>query len=73
MSSMDEFEKNLEQLLNACSRENDSNTPDFVLARYLVACLQAWNEGVQERERWYGRSPSIAETSLFPEEDPDGH
>ncbi len=51
-----QFAKRLEKLLNAHSRENASNTPDFILAQYLLACLAAWNRGVQQRETWYGRS-----------------
>src|SRR4249920_1833933 len=55
MSRLDAFEKDLEHLLNKHSMENDSNTPDFILARYLVECLHAWNEGILARETWYGR------------------
>ena len=51
------FEKALTDLLNFYSEENDSNTPDFILAQYLLACLAAWNVGVQQRENWYGRDP----------------
>jgi hypothetical protein len=50
-----QFAQRLERLLNAHSRENASNTPDFILAQYLLACLEAWNRGVQQRETWYGR------------------
>ena len=35
--------------------ENDSNTPDFILAEYLCECLERFNSGIRERERWYGR------------------
>jgi hypothetical protein len=56
MSQMDSFEKELEFLLNKYSRENDSNTPDFVLAKYLVNCLHTWNDSVSAREVWYGRT-----------------
>lgn len=44
--------------LNRYSAENESNTPDFILAKFLLGCLQAWDNGVRERERWYGRSPN---------------
>ena len=58
------FEKNLEQLLNKFSQENGSNTPDFILARYLMACLEAFNSAVLRRESWYGRdSRSFAESN----------
>jgi hypothetical protein len=50
-----EFEKDLEVLLNRHSQEQGSNTPDFILASYLMTCLQAWNAAVMWREKWYGR------------------
>ena len=49
------FEKELEQLINCHSKENESNTPDFILAQYLNACLAAFNITIQQRETWYGR------------------
>ena len=52
---MTEFRKELEALLNRHSIENDSDTPDYILAGYLLACLRAWNQWVPERDRWYGR------------------
>ena len=55
------FEKELERLINKNSAESSSNTPDFILAQYLNACLLAWNTGVQQRESWYGRDPRPSE------------
>jgi hypothetical protein len=52
-----QFAQRLESLLNAHSQENASDTPDFLLAEYLVGCLTLWNQTVQARERWYGRGP----------------
>lgn len=49
------FCKELESLLNRYSKENDSNTPDFILAEYLQQCLVAWNLAMAAREEWYGR------------------
>jgi hypothetical protein len=51
------FERELESLINRFSQENASNTPDFILAEYLLLCLAAWNRGVTAREKWYGREP----------------
>ena len=51
------FQQELEQLINKHSQENGSNTPDFVLAKYMHNCLGAFNEAVQDRELWYGRKP----------------
>lgn len=55
--SESDFSTELESLLNRHSMENASNTPDFILAHYLLGCLNVWNVGVQQRETWYGRDP----------------
>jgi len=41
-------------VLNKHSVENDSDTPDFILAGYLVKCLEAWNAHVRWRRTWWG-------------------
>jgi hypothetical protein len=43
-------------LLNEYSRENRSDTPDFILADFLVGALRVFDDAVSRRERWYGRS-----------------
>jgi hypothetical protein len=63
-SRLRNFKRELTTLLNSYSFENDSNTPDFILARYLLNCLNAWNDAVMERETWHGRTtPAIATTA----------
>jgi len=52
---MSDFHRELQDLINRHSKENDSNTPDHILAIYLEGCLQAFNTAVQQRETWYGR------------------
>jgi hypothetical protein len=49
------FAQRLESLINAHSQENGSDTPDFILAQYLLGCLAVWNDTVKRREKWYGR------------------
>lgn len=34
--------------------ENESNTPDFLLADYLMRCLQTWEAVTRRRDEWYG-------------------
>ena len=51
------FRSELESALNRCSMENSSNTPDWILAQFLVGCLDAFDAGVRARETWYGRDP----------------
>lgn len=55
----------LAELINKHSRENWSNTPDFILAQYMMGCLEAFEQAVQQRETWYGRDarPSAKLTS----------
>jgi len=48
-----EFERELQDLLNRHSKENDSDTPDFVLAAYLQDCLNAFERATRHRERWH--------------------
>ena len=47
------FRKELEQLLNKNCMENGSNTPDFLLANYMLACLNAADMLISERDRWH--------------------
>jgi hypothetical protein len=51
------FREALEQIINRYSLENGSNTPDFILGHYLTNCLGAFNRAINEREKWYGRTP----------------
>lgn len=52
------FEKDLASLINRHSMENGSDTPDFILAEYLVGQLKAFNETTNARRKWYG-DPSL--------------
>lgn len=45
----DNFRKELEKLINRYSRENGSQTPDFILAAYLADCLVAFDRAVNQR------------------------
>lgn len=46
----DKFLTELRTLINKYSKENDSNTPDFVLAEYLSQSLKNFNYIVNYRE-----------------------
>lgn len=48
-----EFHKELEELLNKHSKENGSNTPDFVLAGFLSGCLAAFDGSVLIRDQYH--------------------
>lgn len=65
----DELRTDLKRLLNRHSAENRSNTPDHVLAQYLIHCLDAFNYAVRYRASWYGRIDAPGSGSVpFPSE-----
>jgi len=45
-----EFRDTLEHLINRTNMEAGSNTPDFILANYLLECLQAFDRASNLRE-----------------------
>lgn len=53
------FERELAGLINRHSKENESNTPDFILAQYMLNCLNAFTLASRAREKWYGKELSI--------------
>lgn len=61
----EDFKQELETLINRFSLENGSDTPDFILAKYLWDCLNAFNQAVAWREYNNGRKSNIF--SLAPE------
>ena len=52
---MSKFQLELAELINRHSKENNSDTPDFMLAEYLKDCLKAADHLINKRENWYGR------------------
>jgi hypothetical protein len=62
------FRADLIDVINNYSKENGSNTPDFILADYLVGCLNNFNNIVKQREHWYGRENQfIGDTNIPPQ------
>lgn len=51
------FHKELQALINKHGLEKYSNTPDFVLAEYLMNCLKCFDLATGHRETFYGRAP----------------
>lgn len=52
----DTLKEELAALLNRHSRENASNTPDFILAEFMLTSLAAFEHASRQREEWFGRS-----------------
>jgi len=58
------FEKELEQLINRYSKENESNTPDWLLAEYIRGCLSVYSTVVLKRDKYYGRGKNCISDNL---------
>ena len=55
MKTRDDLVKTIAGILNSCSRESCSNTPDFILAEVMVQSLEVFERRTRARERWHGR------------------
>lgn len=67
------FDQELRALINKHSKENGSNTPDFILSRYLRDCLDVFNNAVLARSNWYGnRDGTILDHHRFDVRSTDG-
>ena len=53
MKAVSKFEKELAAVINKYSKENESDTPDFILAEYLKNCLRAFSVATQKRNKWF--------------------
>lgn len=63
----DKLRQELTSLLNRYSVENLSDTPDFILAVFMLNCLAAFNEAQRGRQKWYGQNqPSRYEPCTCP-------
>lgn len=51
------FEQELRTLINRRSLESASNTPDFILAAFLLRMLEVFAETVNARDRWFSFTP----------------
>lgn len=67
--------REIEHVLNKHCAENESNTPDFILAEYLMECLAAFDRASRKRERWYGYQlvPARADGSCVKLDEPAAH
>ena len=52
-----EFVKELTNLVNKYSKENGSDTPDWILAEHMYRSMQSFDQSVIHREQFYGRKP----------------
>jgi len=59
MIDMKLFKIEIENLINIHSIDNELNTPDYILADYLVNCLENYRKINEQREKWYGRGAEV--------------
>jgi hypothetical protein len=65
------FRSELEGLINRYSIESGSNTPDYILADYLMDCLRAFDSAVNVRTEWYRDTPDGADrTAIIAQDNP---
>jgi hypothetical protein len=48
------FKKELLSLINTYCMEADSDTPDYILAEYMIQCLKLFNKSTQARDMHMG-------------------
>ncbi len=48
------FNSRLSSLLNSYSIDNDCDTPDYILAEYLIKCLAVFKEAIKSKQRHSG-------------------
>lgn len=49
------FVRDVASAVNCNSAENTSNTPDFILAEFMVKTLEAYESAVRRRAKWYDK------------------
>ena len=47
------FHEDLKHLINSYCIESGSNTPDFILAQYIMGCLENFDMCVRRRDEWF--------------------
>lgn len=43
----------IREVINCECAERNSNTPDYILAEYLLDCLAAFDKATMARDNWY--------------------
>ncbi len=47
------FTREVAKLINRFSLENESDTPDYILAAFMVSSLDLFQSRIRERTEWY--------------------
>lgn len=59
MSNIENFQKELTNLINKHSLDNDANTPDYILSNILTDVLTSIIVRTKERDDWYNTDHDI--------------
>lgn len=54
---MGKLEHEIARTLNAFCKDEESDTPDWILAQYLLKCLEAWRYATVQRDAWFDFRP----------------
>ena len=57
------FIKEIAAVINKYSMENNSNTPDFILAEMLLGFLTVFENTTRKREEWFGEKSDVGKCS----------
>lgn len=61
---LNDFKRDMTDLINRYSMEAGSNTPDFILAEHVVHSIREFNATTRLRDAWYGRTPLQSEPQV---------
>lgn len=53
------FEKELENLISRYSKDEESNTPDYIIAEHMKNSMDNFHRATKLRDNWYGGRRSI--------------
>lgn len=67
MNKPNSLREEIEHAINCHSAENGSNTPDYILANFLMTVLEAFDAAVNAREKLAGREPAPTQRPNCPE------
>lgn len=56
---MGDFKKELEKLVNKYSKDNAADTPDFILADYLIGCLDVFEDTIQRKNQYTEQTEEV--------------
>jgi hypothetical protein len=57
MSKKEKILKELTEVINGNSMENDCDTPDYILAEMMYGLYENYCKTVKSRDRWFGFNP----------------